>query len=98
MTVIDAQFEYPVAEWFTGEYACIPEYMQAALKRYLIDRIPPGDFLTAVITNDLRGAVNRADGENLPLIPTYVRWFYNRAPGISHGSPQHLENWLADKA
>lgn len=93
------QFEYPVEEWFKGEYECIPMYMREALERYLIDKKPPGDFLIAIITNDLRGAVNRADSTNAPLIPTYVRWLFNRAPGISHGSPQKMQDWLAgDKA
>lgn len=35
----------------------IPEHTKAALDRYVNDRIPPGGFLTAVLTNDLTGAV-----------------------------------------
>lgn len=88
------QFEYPVEEWFTGEYAAIPERMQEGIKRYVIDRLLPGDFLRAVIQNDLRHAVWYADDENLPLIPLYVRWFYNRAPSRCHGSPKAFVEWL----
>ena len=83
--------------YFTGEYVDIPEYMQNAMKRYVLDGIQPGDFLTAVITNNLREAVNRADATNLPLLRTYVRWFYNVAPGNCHGSPQHMRDWIASR-
>ena len=91
------QFEYPVSEWFTGEYESIPAHMQDGLKRYVIDRLRPGDFLTAVIMNDLRNAVGHADDDNLPLLPLYVRWFYNRAPSRCHGSPAAFVAWLENK-
>jgi hypothetical protein len=91
-------FEYPVEEWFTGEYAAIPPHMQDAIKRYVIDKLRPGSFLSSVISNDLRGAVNYADSENLPLLPVYVKWFYNRAPSGCSGNPQQLEDWLVSKA
>lgn len=91
-------FEYPVEEWFTGEYADIPVHMQEAIKRYVIERLRPGHFLSAVITNDLRGAVDHADAENLPLVKRYVQWFYNRAPAICHGNPQRMEDWLSSNA
>lgn len=97
MATATQQFEYPVEEWFISDYARIPERVQEAIKRYLIDRLRPGDFLTAVICNDLRNSISRADGENLELIPLYVGWFYNRAPAKSHGSPEAFEAWLANK-
>jgi hypothetical protein len=87
-------FETPVEEWFNGEYAEIPERMREGLRRYIVDRVQPGDFLTAVICNDLRNAVGRADAENLSLIPLYVRWFYNVAPNQSHGSLSRMNTWL----
>ena len=86
-----------MSEWFTGEYAEIPAYMQEGLKRYVIERLRPGDFITAVIMNDLRNAVGHADDDNLPLLPLYVRWFYNRAPSRCHGSPAAFVAWLENK-
>jgi len=79
---------------FTGEYAAIPDHMQAAMRRYVVQGIKPGHFLTAVICNDLRGAVGYADEENLPLLRSYVRWFYNVAPGACHGSVANMTEWL----
>jgi hypothetical protein len=84
--------------YFTGGYEAIPERMQDALQRYVLDRIKPGDFLTAVLSNDLRNAVIRADSENLPLLSLYVSWLYNVAPAPCWGSPDAVRAWLADKA
>lgn len=89
--------EYPVDEWFTGQYSLIPERRQEALKRYVIDRVPPGNFLTAIITNDLRGAFWSADDENARLVGLYVRWFYNVPPGLCHGNRQAMDEWLAKR-
>ncbi|NDC55374.1 MAG: hypothetical protein EBZ69_00825 [Alphaproteobacteria bacterium] len=80
---------------FTGEYAAIPERMQEALKRYVLESVKPGDFLSAVLSNDLRNAVGRADRDNVTLLPLYIRWLYNVAPGNCWGSPENFETWLA---
>jgi hypothetical protein len=69
--------------------------MQQALLRYVNDYIPPGGFLTAVICNDLRNAVFRADAVNIQLLSLYVRWFYNIAPADCWGSAEKMAEWLA---
>ena len=79
----------------SGYYSEIPQHMRDAIRRYIVDYIQPGDFLTGVITNDLRRAVNHADAQNLPLLKLYVQWFYNIAPGNCHGSPEIMFEWLA---
>lgn len=83
--------------YFTGEYEKIPAHMQAALTRYVVDRVEPGNFLQAVIRNDLRDACGRADSDNLPLLPLYVRWLYNVVPGGCWGSPENYKAWLASQ-
>jgi hypothetical protein len=65
---------------FDGSYAVIPEHMREAILNYVLHHKKPGDFLTAVICNDLRSAVFNADEDNLPLLRTYLFWFYNRCP------------------
>jgi len=82
---------------FTGEFASIPEHMQGALRRYVLEGIAPGHFLTAVICNDLKGAVGNADDTNLALLQTYVRWFYNIAPGQCWGSKEKMDAWMHDR-
>jgi hypothetical protein len=39
-----------------------------------------GDFLGAVVRNDLRGAVSRADPENLAALRSIVLWVHNEIP------------------
>lgn len=69
-------------------------YMRAAVERWLEDGvIDPGSFLWAVVTNDLLLAVGKADDENKHLLAEWARWFYNKAPGGSHGSIEKVKAW-----
>jgi len=72
----------------------IPERMMGGLTRYVQDRILPGDFLAAVISNDLARAVGCADEENLKNLPAYVAWLYNKAPMNCWGSREAMGAWL----
>ena len=72
----------------------IPERMMGGIERYINDKINPGDFLQAVICNDLREAVGRADDENIRNLPAYVAYFYNEAPSLCWGSKEKMEAWL----
>lgn len=82
---------------FTDCYEVIPQHMRDAIMRYAINRIAPGDFLRSVICNDLRGAVNHADSINLPLLKTYVQWFYNRCPSFLVGKENYLRHLNPEK-
>ena len=73
----------------------IPERMRGGITRYIEHGIPPGDFLTAVICNDLREACARADDENRYLLWDYVRFFYNYTPTGCWGSPEKMKVWIA---
>ena len=91
MLVLDP---HDTANWFEDSYAVIPERMREAIRRYILEGIPTGNFLQAVICNDLRGAVNYADDDNLPLLKQYVRWFYNIAPANCYGSRAVMLAWI----
>lgn len=80
---------------FDGEYAAIPVRMRAAIERYCVARIKPGSFLTAILTNDLEGAVFNADQENLPLIKLYVQWFKMHTSGLT--GKENFIKWLSEK-
>ena len=73
----------------------IPERMMGSIRRYIVTGVEPGGFLSAVICNDLRDAVGQADGENLALIPAYVKFFYNDAPSECWGSREKFKAWVA---
>lgn len=72
----------------------IPKDLEEALLRYVNQHISPGGFLTAVLENDLFGAVSRADGGNLPLIKEIAQYVYWELPSPCHGSPQKVTAWL----
>ena len=77
---------------FRGFY--IPERMMRGIKRYVEQGIRPGSFLTAVICNDLQGAVGKADDENLRNIYAYTAYFYNEVPESCWGTPQKMKDWI----
>lgn len=75
--------------------AGIPTYMQHSLVAYITTGRPVGDFLTAVLTNDLYGAVNRADHVNVHLLPNYVAFLQSHAPSGCWGSAEDVSAWKA---
>lgn len=78
--------------------AFLPDHIVGGVTRYIEDGIKPGGFLCAVISNDLKGAVARADHINIQAIPNIVAWFYNNAPKECWGSEDNFNIWLKMKA
>ena len=75
----------------------IPDYMQGGLIRYFNNRLQPGHFLTAVLSNDLMEAFARADEVNTACMESYLMWLYNDVPGRAFGawgSPKAVKEWL----
>ena len=72
----------------------IPDYMRNGIDLYIDHGITPGDFLTAVICNDLVGAVGRADSTNIHNLPAYANFFYNYAPSPCWGSKAKMDAWV----
>jgi len=71
----------------------IPYYMIGAVKRYIINGNGPGSFLTAVICNNLRDAVNCGDEDNQRALAGWVKFFYNYTPSACWGSPDAYREW-----
>jgi hypothetical protein len=78
---------------FEGDYAAIPERMREGIIRWVDEGIRPGNFLWAVVRNDLAATCAAADDENRALIPLYTRWFYWEAPAGCCGSPENAKSW-----
>lgn len=72
----------------------VPEHMHHALAEYLTDGFLVGGFLSAVLTNDLKDAVGRADHININALPNYVRFLYNHAPSTAWGSVEAVDAWI----
>lgn len=78
-----------------AKWDAIPEHCRHGLDGYISFGWHPGHFLTAVLANDLSGAVGRADLENSDAIPGYARFLYNYAPSQCHGSYEKVEAWVS---
>lgn len=65
-----------------------------ALNRYIYNKIPPGDFLKAVLSNDLKEAFGRADETNQAVLFFIVMWLYQNAPAGCWGSRDNYYDWL----
>lgn len=72
----------------------IGENMMGALTRYINDRLRPGDFLSAVLSNDLKEACGRADHHNKEILFEYVNYLYNYCPAACWGSYEKVNEWL----
>jgi len=66
----------------------------AGILNYVQNRVPPGHFLYAVLTNNLREAFGRADESNTTAMRDIVAYCYNKIPATCWGSPEHVKAWL----
>ena len=71
----------------------IPSYMWDGLVDYIVDGIPTGGFLRAILTNDLKAACYAADDANKGCIYDYVFFLVNHAPAACWGSPERVKHW-----
>ena len=72
----------------------IPASVKASLVAYVDDRRPTGDFLRAVLSNDLSGAVRRADTDNLAALAAIVGYVYMELPADCWGSERKVDCWI----
>jgi hypothetical protein len=76
----------PESPWWIG-----------ALDRWQRHAIPPGDFLTAVLSNDLFEAWGRADEFSKADMDLIVRFVYNQLPGDCWGTRERVKQWKGIK-
>lgn len=72
----------------------IPSDTLASLRGYRDEKLNTGEFLRAVLANDLFEALAKADPENLAAIRTILSWVYNSMPSHAWGSYQKVDDWL----
>ena len=72
----------------------IPEQLHAGLENFLEHHVDVGHCLTAILENDLREAVARADDDVMWALPVVVAYLYNEAPGQAWGCKESVRNWL----
>lgn len=74
-----------------------PQSIKNSLNNYIVNRVPTGDFLRAVLENNLRESIGRADDNNLPVLHHIVSFLYNECPAACWGSPEKVKKWLNEK-
>jgi len=87
---------YKAYKWsmlFDDECFDIPKRTKRALDKWACWAEPGGDFITAVLRNDLMKAISRADLENQEAIMDIVIYIYNRLPKDCWGSEEAVESW-----
>lgn len=72
----------------------LPASVKDGLDRYVNDGIPTGDFLRAVLTNDLFGAMGRADEENRANLFDICSYVWDYLPIPCWGSADKVNKWI----
>ena len=79
------------------DYNRIKQSTTDTLLRYVNQGIPTGDFLRAVLSNNMFEAFGRADSENYATMGDIVAYIYNELPSGCWGSPDKYKAWLKMK-
>ena len=82
-----------ISEWLDDAIRDVPEHMQPGIRNYITHRLPPGDFLYAVLSNDLYRASCRADDHNRHALSQWARVLENMPRNI-WGSPESVNRHL----
>ena len=75
----------------------IPDDTKGMIDRYAKDGVQPGGFLTAVLSNDLFDALNRADMHNRESIFSICEYIYNKIPMECWGTRAKVDAWVIKK-
>lgn len=72
----------------------VPSYMANSLFLYLQHGLPPGSFLTAILSNNFMEAVSHADANNARCLKEWAQLIYCALPSGSHGSREAVRDWI----
>lgn len=72
----------------------IPPRLMIGVGRYITKGIRPGDFLYAVLCNNLKQAILQADKDSFIALPDLVKWLHWEAPSESYGSEEKVHAWI----
>ena len=78
----------------TGDTYDIDRSIIDSIERYVKEGIPTGDFLRAVLENNLMESFGRADLRNRATLFEICAYIYNEIPASCHGSPEKVKAWL----
>lgn len=73
----------------------VPTHDIEGLVDYIVHGVPLGGFLALFVSNDLMGAIGKADHINQRALWEIASFLYNHAPPASYGSPEAYKDWTA---
>lgn len=73
----------------------LPHYMRESIQAYIEQGRPVGNFLTALLSNDLMETLARADDINQAALRTWCEFLYNYAPPKCYRSKEAFKTWQA---
>ena len=82
---------------FDGD-AEFSEETKNAIDNYVQHGVRPGSFVEAILMNDLKGSVLRADAANRQCLPALVTFLMNAVPSDAWGSKRGVNRWIAEHA
>ena len=77
------------------DYEKFPVGLRGGLQRWVEIGMMPGDFVTAVLENDLTEAALRADHKNVMYLGEIAKVAYFELPRGCRGSPEIVREWQA---
>ena len=76
------------------DYGQIGRPILEGINRHALLHEPKGDFITAVLTNNLRESFARADHLNQKVMFQICSYCHNEIPGLCWGSPEKVKAWI----
>lgn len=76
------------------EFKRIPAHILGSIYAYVEHRQTPGSFLRCVLTNDLFGAIGRADKESAATLKDIVVFINSHVRSDCYGRPEKVKEWL----
>lgn len=71
----------------------VPQHTAEALADYVVRGRQHGDFITAVLSNNLQLTFGYADDLNRERLHEIIRFLWNDVPASCWGSPEKVEQW-----
>ncbi len=72
----------------------LPRRTKETIDNYVEFGLQPGDFVQAVLENNLTEAYSRADPINTACMRSIVAYIHNETPAASHGSKEKTRAWV----
>lgn len=76
-----------------ADWSKVPHHLREGLHEYIRTGRSVGGFLTAVLSNDLAGAVTRADPGSMGSLKAVIH-FLQFMPADCHGSREKVDKWV----